>query len=134
MIDSIPQNKQKVTVIIGASSKPERFAYKALKMLKNYGHTVYGYGLKKEIVLDTPIFTDFSELPQSPDTLTLYMNPDRQAKILQDLLDLNPRRIIFNPGTENQVLQEKAEALGIKTEEACTLVLLTMGSYDNNSD
>lgn len=115
------------TLVIGASLNPERYSYKAVKLLKHHGHEVYAYGIQHGYIDDVSIG---HEMPETGiDTVTLYLQPARQKEFYNQLLKLNPRRIIFNPGTENSELEQLANAIGIQTENACTLVLLNTGQY-----
>jgi predicted CoA-binding protein len=120
----------KKTVIIGASPNTDRFAFQAAVLLKKYGHEFVPVGIKRGEVLGKPIL-DIRTKPSisAIDTLTLYVRPELQAQWEDYLLALNPKRIIFNPGTENSDLEKKANDLGIETEQACTLVLLRTGQY-----
>lgn len=117
-----------LTLVLGASEKTERYSNIAIKMLREYGYPVVAMGLREGQVMDVPI----SKIPLKDitvDTVTLYLNPQNQLPHYQYLLSLNPRRIIFNPGTENPELIELVHQKGIETLEACTLVLLSTGQY-----
>lgn len=116
------------TLILGASDKPERYAYQALRLLRHYEHEVVAIGNRTTKVGDVAIHST----PQNAvdiDTITIYLRPDRQTAYYDYILSLQPRRIIFNPGAENAELEQKAQQNGIKTENACTLVLLRTGQY-----
>ncbi|MBK8470805.1 MAG: CoA-binding protein [Sphingobacteriales bacterium] len=116
------------TLILGASDNPERYAYQALRLLRHYEHEVVAIGNRTAKVLDVAIHNT----PQNTggiDTITIYLRPDRQTAYYDYILSLQPRRIIFNPGAENAELEQKAQQNGIKTENACTLVLLRTGQY-----
>lgn len=118
----------KKTLIIGASENPERYANKAFHSLTKHGHEVLMIGNKEgsidgvNIQNGTPHFDDL-------DTVTLYVNPKNQEAYYDYILSLKPKRIIFNPGTENADFEHKAHQNGINTIEACTLVLLSIGQY-----
>lgn len=116
------------TVVLGASVKPDRYAYKAIESLVERGHEVVPLGLKEGEVAGIPFLTGTPEIP-NVDTVTLYVGPAAQSKLIAYILSLNPRRIIFNPGTENVELEQAAHEKGIKTIQACTLVLLSTGQY-----
>jgi len=120
------------TLVVGASVNPNRYSYKAVTMLHNFEHEVVALGLRKGEIGDIDIIT---EIPDVMDihTITLYLNPKRQVEMYDDLLKLEPVRIIFNPGTENRELAELANKQGIETVEACTLVMLSTGQYDLTS-
>ena len=119
---------KKKTLIIGATTKPERYAYKAAHKLVQNGHPIINVGVKKGDVADQPIEKP-EQIHSDIDTITLYVNPDNQKDLYDYILETKPKRIIFNPGTENSELAEKAKEKGIETLEACTLVLLSIGEY-----
>ena len=118
----------KKTLLLGASDNPQRYSYLALKKLRDHGHEVVAVGKKKAVIRDVEILT---EMPDQPgiDTVTLYLNPTNQVPYYESILALNPKRIIFNPGTENPELEALANEKGIETMEACTLVMLTTNRY-----
>lgn len=118
----------KKTLVIGASDNPARYSYLAINRLRQHGHPVIAIGNRVGTVGDVE-FT--KERPQDTDidTITLYLNPMRQEAYYDYILSLNPRRIIFNPGTENEVFENLARRKGIEVKEACTLVLLSTGAY-----
>src|SRR6476469_4372848 len=118
----------KKTLVLGASDNPGRYSFRAAHMLKNHGHEVVPGGIRKAEVAGLPIHTD---RPQAADidTVTLYVGPQNQPEWYDYILGLNPKRILFNPGTENPELERLAQQRSIRTEEACTLVLLSIGQY-----
>ncbi|MDH4472559.1 MAG: CoA-binding protein [Fluviicola sp.] len=118
----------KNTLVIGASSNPERYAYHAITQLRAKNHNVIAFGLKPGTVTDVSIETEWNQDWQV-DTVTLYLNPQRQEAFYDQIVALHPRRVIFNPGTENPVFETLLQQAGIETEEACTLVLLSLGRY-----
>ncbi|MBK9270149.1 MAG: CoA-binding protein [Saprospiraceae bacterium] len=118
----------KRTLVLGASDNPTRFAYLAINMLAEYQHVVFAIGQRNAIVGQTTIEKERS-LIKEIDTLTLYINPQRQRDEYSFILALKPRRIIMNPGTENEELTALAKAHGIEVIEACTLVMLRSGQY-----
>src|SRR5690606_9884991 len=118
----------KKTLVLGASTNPDRYAYKAIHALSAKGHEVVPVGIKKGEVAGIPIQNEL--VPHSNiDTITLYVGPQNQQHYFDYILSTNPKRIIFNPGTENPELEKLAESKGIETLEACTLVLLSTGQY-----
>ncbi len=121
-------NLQSTTLVVGASENPERYSNLAIQMLREYGYPVKAVGLKNGQVGDVIIESGKPTLADI-DTVTLYVGPRHQVEWESFLLDLNPRRIIFNPGTENPEFEEKARKQGIQTLEACTLVMLRTGQY-----
>ena len=118
----------KKTLVLGASANPSRYSYLAIRKLRNHGHPVVAVGRKKGIVADVELQTDQAPLDEI-DTITLYLNPANQKPYYDYIVSLKPKRIIFNPGTENDELYALAEKNGIRSEEACTLVLLSTGQY-----
>ncbi len=118
----------KKTLVIGASENPSRYAYKAIHRLLNKGHEVVAIGKKVGKVSEIEILTGFPEL-KDIDTVTLYINPMVQKEYESYIISLNPKRIIFNPGTENPAFIQDARKEGILTEIACTLVMLSIDDY-----
>lgn len=120
----------KKTVIIGATTNPARYAYTAASMLKEYGHTIVPVGIREGTIFDVPIL-DIRTKPAvaDVDTVTLYIGPAHQPEHYDYILGLKPKRIIFNPGTENPQFERMAESAGIDAEEACTLVLLRTNQF-----
>jgi predicted CoA-binding protein len=118
----------KKTLVIGASEKPERYSHLAILMLLEYGHPVVAIGNRKGVVSGVAFDKEkhsFSDI----DTVTLYLNPGRQEMYYDYVLNLNPKRIIFNPGAENEVFERLVREKGIEVLEACTLVLLRTGQF-----
>ncbi len=113
----------KKTLVLGSSLKPTRYSNMAIRLLRQKGHPVLAIGLREGQVEDVPIFTHRPVI-NDIHTITLYINPVAQEAFYDYLLSLNPKRIIFNPGTENHTLKQLAQAQGIETVENCTLVLL----------
>ncbi len=118
----------KKTLILGASTDETRYSNIAAHRLVANGHEIVLVGNKKGSVLGMPIHNDTPDFAYI-DTVTLYLNPQRQKEYYDYILGLQPKRIIFNPGTENEELLTLANLKGIETEYACTLVLLSMGEY-----
>lgn len=118
----------KKTVVLGASENPSRYSYLAVRKLVNHNHPVVAIGKRKGKVGDVAIETD--HLPISDvDTITLYLNPKNQQEYYDYILSLQPKRIIFNPGTENDELIDAAKEAGIEPVLGCTLVMLSIGNY-----
>lgn len=121
-------NKKK-TMVIGASDKAYRYSYRAVSMLDEHGYEVIPLGRRNGKIGPHQIAV---EKPGDKDvhTVTLYLNRDHQQAYYNYILsELKPERIIFNPGAENDELRRKAEAQGIETLNACTLVMLQTGQY-----
>lgn len=120
--------KNKKTVVLGATSKPEKYAYKAIQMLVEKGHSVLAIGQNTGEVAGVKIRTKMIPL-KNIDTVTLYLNPARQRDYYNYIVEAQPKRVVFNPGTENPELYQLLELNGIKAEVACTLVLLATNQY-----
>lgn len=118
----------KKTVVLGASDNPQRYSYLAVDRLRSHNHPVIAIGNKEGMAGDTPIITAHPD-EKEVDTVTLYLNPVRQKAYHDYILQLKPRRVIFNPGAENEELENLLRAKGIQVMEACTLVLLSTGQY-----
>ncbi len=118
----------KKTVVLGASINPERYSYLAVQKLVAHQHTVVAIGNKIGQIGGVEIVTE-SPLLQGVDTVTLYLKPANQKPYYDYILSLHPKRLIFNPGTENDEFFALAKANNILAIEACTLVLLSTGQY-----
>ena len=118
----------KRTVVIGASNNPERYAYKATLSLQAKGHEVFPVGIRGGQIGNLQIETN-RIIFDIIDTVTLYVGPKNQPDWYEYILALQPKRIIFNPGTENEELVKLAHVENIETIEACTLVMLSIGNY-----
>lgn len=118
----------KKTLVIGASEEPTRYANMAIKSLRKHGHDVVAIGKTTGNVMDVSFDKEKKQF-EGIDTVTLYINPSHQEAYYDYILSLKPKRVIFNPGTENMELERMAEGEGIDTMEACTLVLLSTGQY-----
>ncbi|PZR26020.1 MAG: CoA-binding protein [Citrobacter freundii] len=121
-------SNQKKTLVLGASDNPSRYSYLAIRKLRSKEHPVEAIGKFNTQVDDVQItkekapFTDI-------DTVTLYLNPLHQRDYYDYILSLHPKRIIFNPGAENDELAELAKKNNIQPVEACTLVMLSTNQY-----
>jgi len=118
------------TVIIGASTNPSRVSYRAANMLRAEGIEFVPVGIKRGELAGEPIL-DLRQKPviDNVDTITLYIGPQNQPEWYEYIFSLNPRRIIFNPGTENSEFIEMAASRGVHSEIACTLVMISIGNY-----
>jgi uncharacterized protein len=118
----------KKTLVLGASENPERYSNLAVKKLLANKHPVIAWSKRKGSIGATVFETEKKKF-DNIDTVTLYLNPAHQKEYYDYIFSLHPKRIIFNPGTENDELVELAKKEGIVTQEACTLVLLSTGQY-----
>jgi len=116
------------TLVIGASTNPDRYSYKAIMSLLAHGHSVRAISLKKGEVQGV-IFDTEKKQYVDIDTVTVYIRPDNQSSYYEYVISLKPRRVIFNPGTENKTFYNLLRDNNIQVEEACTLVLLSTNQY-----
>jgi hypothetical protein len=120
--------KNKKTLVLGATTKPEKAAFKAIEMLVANGHSVLALGQNTGEVAGIKINTKAIPV-KNIDTITLYLNPTRQRDYYNYIVEAKPKRVLFNPGTENPEFYQLLELNNIKYEVACTLVLLTLNKY-----
>jgi len=120
--------KNKKTMVLGASTKPDRYAYKAITMLVEKGHSVLAIGQNSGEVAGIKIQTKSIPL-KNIDTVSLYLNSLRQKDYYNYIVEAQPKRVIFNPGTENPEFYQLLQLNNIKVEVACTLVLLTTNQF-----
>jgi predicted CoA-binding protein len=120
--------KSKKTLVLGASEHSYRYSFLAVNKLVSKGHEVIAIGSHTGRIGAVPILTDWKNF-ENIDTVTLYLNPRNQETYYDKILSLHPRRMIFNPGAENQEFESLAASKGIVVQEACTLVLLSTGMY-----
>jgi len=120
--------QSKKTLVLGASANPSRYSYLAIDRLRAHEHPVVAIGKREGKVNDVDVITAHPAL-QNIDTITLYLNKNNQKQYYDYILSLHPKRIIFNPGAENDELFALAKQQGIQPMEACTLVLLSTGQY-----
>ncbi len=118
----------KKTLVLGATPNPARYAYLAVMRLKQRGHEVVPLGIRDGNVEGIEIQKGKPSI-EGVDTVTLYLNAERQREYYDYIFSLKPKRIIFNPGTENPELMKLANERGIETVEGCTLVMLSIGAF-----
>lgn len=121
--------KGQTVAVIGASPKPDRYAYRAMQMLREYGHRAIPVNPAFPEVLGEKCYRSIVEVPESLDTATLYLRKARSDALIEGILRAKPRRIIFNPGAENADLAARAKEQGIEAVEGCTLVMLRTGRF-----
>ncbi|NNJ88873.1 MAG: CoA-binding protein [Eudoraea sp.] len=119
----------KKTLVFGASTKPSRYSYIAIKRLVDGAQETLAFGVKEGSVAGVKIMTTCNSF-KDIDTITLYIGPARQKEYYDTIIGLSPRRVIFNPGTENPEFYDLLKKEGIEVEVACTLVLLATGQYN----
>lgn len=115
--------------VLGASKKEDRYSYKAVALLKEYGHMVYPINPQFDELLGFKSFPGLEYLPIKPDTLSLYINSKRVEEAVDKIIALKPGRVIFNPGTESQVAMDRLKAEGIDVIEGCTLIMLKTSQF-----
>ena len=115
--------------LIGASHKPHRYAYKALHDLRNNNYTVYPVHEKLKDIEQIPVYPSITAIPDEIHTVTMYVNEEKSTAMADEIISKKPKRIIFNPGAENPVLEQQAQQHGIQTLNACTLVMLRTGAF-----
>ena len=118
----------KKTLVLGATPNPARYAYLATMRLQRYGHEVIPLGIRDGNIEGLEIQKGKPAI-EGVDTVTLYLNAQRQRDYYDYIFSLHPRRIIFNPGAENPELSRLAKEKGIETVEGCTLVMLSIGAF-----
>jgi len=118
----------KKTLILGATPNPNRYAYLAARKLNKFGHQIVLVGIKKGEVMEEKIIND-KNIQKDIDTITLYIGKRHQEEWYDYILNTQPKRLIFNPGTENPELFDLAKNNNIEPIYACTLVMLSTGEY-----
>ena len=124
-MDEQPQR----VVVVGASPNPERYSNRAMRLLLEHGHDAIPVHPAVEEIEGVKSVKSLSEIAGDIDTVTLYVSAARSSSMQDALLQIHPKRVIFNPGAENPALSEALENSGIRTQEACTLVLLNTGQF-----
>lgn len=129
-------SESKPTIVVGASDKEDRYSYKAIQMLSEYGHPVAGVHPRLRAVGEVEVFPNLplarkslGELLGQLHTVTLYVAAAKSSLLLDELLEVIPKRVVFNPGAENEELFAALKKHGVEVLEACTLVLLRTGAY-----
>ncbi len=116
--------------VLGASNKPERYSYQAVKLLAEKGHAVFPVNPALAAIDGMPAFRKLADIPVPIHTLTVYVGHERSTALAAAILAARPQRVIFNPGAENPALAQQLQATGIQVQNACTLVLLRTGQFD----
>jgi len=115
--------------VLGASNKPDRYSYKAVKMLGEKGHVVFPVHPGLDDIEGIHVYKSLEDIPDPLDTITVYLSAANSDRIAESILESRPRRVIFNPGAENPELEARLQAEGVNVVEACTLVLLSTGQF-----
>jgi predicted CoA-binding protein len=124
----VPTHPQRVAVI-GASDDPERYAWQAINLLQTHGHVVLPVTPRSINLQGLKVFPNLDLVPRPIDTVTLYVNPRVLEGMVSAIIEARPKRVIFNPGTEHPDIARQFQEAGLKTLEACTLVLLRTGQF-----
>lgn len=115
--------------ILGASPKPDRYAYRAMEMLRAHGHRAIPVNPAFPEILGEACYRSIADVPEKIDTVTMYLGKARSDPLAQEIVAARPRRIIMNPGAENDDLAAQARDAGIEVDYACTLVMLQSGEF-----
>ena len=116
-------------VVLGASPKPNRYAFRAMQMLLQHGHSAIPVNPAYDEILGQPCHSNVGSVPKPIDTITVYLGKRRSDHLVEDITGAGPRRIILNPGAENEGLADAARKRGIEVVEGCTLVMLSIGTF-----
>jgi predicted CoA-binding protein len=116
-------------VVLGASPYPDRYSHRAVRQLLAHDHRVIPVHPAADEILGIPVVRDLASIEDTVDTVTVYIRPEILDRMLQELIDLRPKRVIFNPGTEDRRLMESLKLPGLRVIEACTLVMLNTGQF-----
>jgi predicted CoA-binding protein len=115
--------------VLGASPKPERYANKAMQLLAEHGYHAIPVNPAFKEILGVKCYPSIVDVPGKIDTVSIYLGQARSDPIIDEILNVRPRRIIMNPGAENENLAAKARERGIEVVEGCTLVMLRTGLF-----
>ena len=118
-----------IVAIIGASEKKDRFAHMAMESLLEHGHEVRLVNPFKDSIDDHKCFKTVTDIGEKINTVTLYVNPSRFRDHVDEVIKVQPGRVIMNPGTEDDEMETRLKEAGISVLRACTLVLLSQGRY-----
>ena len=123
------REKPETVAVLGASPKPDRYAYRAMQMLRQFGHRAIPVNPAFDEILGETCYAKLADVPENVDTVTMYLGKQRSDPLIDEIINAKPKRIIMNPGAENDALARKAEAAGIEPVYDCTLVMLQTGSF-----
>lgn len=120
---------ERTVIVLGASDKPDRYSNRAVRLLKAEGYRVIPIHPTLDTVEGLDVRHGFAEIHESVDTLTVYLSPDRCLPLMESIQRLKPARVIFNPGSESETLEDGLTKAGIPFMRACTLVMLNTGQF-----
>ena len=123
------REKTETVAVLGASPKPDRYGYRAMEMLRQFGHRPVPVNPAFPEILGETCYANLGDVPGPVDTVTMYLGKQRSDPLIDEIIAAKPKRIIMNPGAENDELARKAEAAGIEPIYDCTLVMLQTGSF-----
>jgi hypothetical protein len=123
------RTESETVAVLGASPKPDRYAYRAMRMLRDHGHRPIPVNPAFDEILGETCYRSLADVPEPVQTVTMYLGKQRSDPLIDEIVNAKPRRIIMNPGAENDDLARKAEAAGIEVDYACTLVMLQTGEF-----
>jgi len=119
----------KNVAVLGASNKPDRYSFRAVTMLKDKGYNVFPIHPRITSIKGIKVLPSLDDICETIDTLSIYVGPARIAPLVDSIIKLNPKRVLFSPGTEYKPLEEKLKEAGIPFLKACTLVMLSTGQF-----
>ncbi len=128
MIQNAPMSGKR-TVVLGASTKPERYSNQAVRLLKEYGHPVIPVHPAEDTIEGLPVVHNLREIHGPVDTVSVYLSPEAGAQMADAIISLGPKRVILNPGAESDELEWELGEAGITVEHACTLVMLRTNQF-----
>jgi hypothetical protein len=115
--------------VLGASAKPERYSYKAVKLLAEHEYGVFPVHPSGRPIDGMKCYTSLDAIDEKLDTITIYLGQNNSTPLIEEIINAHPRRVILNPGAENDTLASRCKDAGIEIQEACTLVLLNTGQF-----
>ena len=124
------KKRTQTVVVLGASNKTHRYSYKAIKLLKQCGHNIIPVHPKLSDIDGLSVIANLSKIHDKVDTLTLYVGEERSKLLIDEIIALNPKRVIFNPGTESKKLVKKLSQAEIPFIHDCTLIMLETNHFD----
>ena len=125
----MPRENTETVAVLGASPKPDRYAYRAMQLLRQYGHRAIPVNPAFPEILGDTCYAKLSDVPDRVDTVTVYLGKQRSDPLIEEIIAAKPKRIIMNPGAENDELARRAEAAGIESVYDCTLVMLQTSGF-----
>ena len=119
--------------VLGASCNPERYSYQAVLTLSEQGYAVFPVHPSGRAIEGITCYQSLGLIPEPLDTVTVYLSEKNSTPLIEDIIAINPRRVIINPGAENPELEERCRTAAIHVQKACTLLLLRTGQFESPS-